>query len=362
MIKTLAWLLLVLPISYTQSKPLLRTIDFDENPRALYARGCCGFGYDLSLAYLPIYSMFNIVDMQSFAGDHQYSGSMTSEENGLMYTCNGGFIDTAHLRDAIDQTAWVAQHLVELIRGGGSVEFPTDGTFSTTLYINRQRSNVSDYVIAQTAARIVFEYLAWHEIATWYDHSEILLFSERLSAFSIEDLYSNLLGVSIGASVLLREGDYEKVVNEEIQKAMEFFDPVLVEDTKLALDLVEGVDKWWDKESTDLPNDNLLRRRYMQYSDVYAPWKVPDHPACVDSSVDSKFQEILLLPENAESYELKNFYNLVFDVDLEEVPIPSNLMPGSDNEIDSRYFQGLIEKIKKSAIKTYGEKYFTPGL
>jgi Protein of unknown function (DUF4056) len=39
--------------------------------------------------------------------------------------------------------------------------------------------------------------LDWHEIAIWYGWANVPMFSERPSAFSPEDMYSNLLGIRI---------------------------------------------------------------------------------------------------------------------------------------------------------------------
>src|SRR3546814_19176852 len=48
------------------------------------------------------------------------------------------------------------------------------------------------------AAHLSFQLAAWHEIAQWYGYHTVPGFPERLSAFSPEDLYSNVLGARLG--------------------------------------------------------------------------------------------------------------------------------------------------------------------
>ncbi|EHJ5083842.1 DUF4056 domain-containing protein, partial [Salmonella enterica subsp. enterica serovar 47:z4,z23:-] len=75
-------------------------------------RPCCAFGYDLHAELLglpvPFYQLNNIVTVDSLGhhqyNDHLYSGvanliGLSGENNGIVYTLRGGFIDTAHVRD-----------------------------------------------------------------------------------------------------------------------------------------------------------------------------------------------------------------------------------------------------------------------
>lgn len=354
--------LLALALLYNNSayaKKILHTINFEDHPGNISARGCCGFGYDLGVIYLPWVNEFNIVDMETFKRPHEYSGSFWDEENGLIYTCNGGFIDTAHMRDAIDQVAWVAQYMRTGFKTGRVIEFPNEATDSIKLFIYRQRGKVSDYAIAHTAARVVYEYLAWHEITTWYDYSAVPIYSQRHSAFSIEDFYSNLLGATIGAKVLLREGDYETIVNEEIKKALHELAPVTIAATKKALDKVEGVNKWWDRENTMTPNDLLLRRRNMDFTSVIQPWQVKDLAAC-KGRMNMFGTQPLMVPRSAGSRLLANLYSLEFDVDKDEVPIPMPRGREHLSKINSDYFYSLISELKRRAIRKYGKRYVTP--
>ncbi|HEX3851415.1 MAG TPA: DUF4056 domain-containing protein, partial [Polyangiaceae bacterium] len=77
-------------------------------------RPCCALAADMALhlgsAHVPII-IGGVVSAQS-VGRHAYSkdGELT-ENNGLVYTRRGGFIDVAHLRDNADTAAYLALRL-----------------------------------------------------------------------------------------------------------------------------------------------------------------------------------------------------------------------------------------------------------
>ena len=55
-------------------------------------------------------------------------------------------------------------------------------------------------VAVPLAQWIAFQLSTWHEIATWFGWSALSIFPEEASAFSPEDLYSNLLGIRIAGA------------------------------------------------------------------------------------------------------------------------------------------------------------------
>lgn len=52
-------------------------------------------------------------------------------------------------------------------------------------------------------AYIAFQLAVWHEITQWYGFESVPGFPESISAFSPEDLYSNLLGTRLAVSLIL---------------------------------------------------------------------------------------------------------------------------------------------------------------
>jgi len=110
-------------------------------------RPCCAFGSDIRVKVggipVPGVTIGNIISAQD-VGHHQYDSGMiergsdqtrvlgSSERNGLVYTCRGGFIDTAHLRDCADWTLYLSSQIARRIYDGGTIELP-DGTVNLSV-------------------------------------------------------------------------------------------------------------------------------------------------------------------------------------------------------------------------------------
>ncbi|EKC4035931.1 DUF4056 domain-containing protein, partial [Escherichia coli] len=65
-------------------------------------------------------------------------------------------------------------------------------------------SSVRDrYVLAaEISARLAYQLAVWHEIAQWYGFESVPGYPETVSAFSPEDLWSNLLGARVALSLI----------------------------------------------------------------------------------------------------------------------------------------------------------------
>jgi hypothetical protein len=109
-------------------------------PRSL--RPCCAFGHDLKVAVgavpVPGVEIANILGRPD-VGPHRYDngflsleaddprGFVDDENNGLVYTCRGGFVDTAHVRDNADNTLALSNAVERLMDGGGTIDVPPQG-------------------------------------------------------------------------------------------------------------------------------------------------------------------------------------------------------------------------------------------
>jgi hypothetical protein len=258
-------------------------------------RPCCAFGARLQLKVGPVpipgYTIDNVVGPDDI-GPHVYDGgglvneltaydTATKERNGLVYTCRGGFIDTAHVRDYADLTVFLTFALYRILETGGTVELSEEGGRRTVGLrpipaetIERQGRLQLSIALAQWLA---FDASIWHEIATWYGWAKVPVFSERPSAFSPEDLYSNLLGVRIAGAILVTRGAetdrlYNQTMKLWLDRAFEVLGaaPGWVGDA--AADSVDGL--WWDSKKR-LPDAWLLRRRSFDLGPRLTPWRVP---------------------------------------------------------------------------------------
>jgi len=78
-------------------------------------------------------------------------------------------------------------------------------------HLGRLRLAIS---LAQWAA---YQLSIWHEIITWYGWSSLRGGSEEASAFSPEDLYSNLVGIRIAGGVYADEAPFPDLGRELTQ-------------------------------------------------------------------------------------------------------------------------------------------------
>lgn len=166
-------------------------------------------------------------------GKHSYRYNFF-ERSGIMYTCDGGHIDIAHLRNAADWTAYLAAitydrmmdnaaefkfRLAEGTIGCVRIEYPGDWPPAD----ESERAAVLYDMSTGLGQYFAYHASIWHEIATWFGYKCSGFISEFGSAFSWEDTFSNLLGCHIGYMALYDdEHSFNKAVtlamNAELQK------------------------------------------------------------------------------------------------------------------------------------------------
>ncbi len=166
-------------------------------------------------------------------GKHSYRYNFF-ERSGIMYTCDGGHIDIAHLRNAADWTAYLAAitydrmmdnaaefkfRLAEGTIGCVRIEYPGDWPPAD----ESERAAVLYDMSTGLGQYFAYQASIWHEIATWFGYKGSGFISEFGSAFSWEDIFSNLLGCRIGYMALYDdEHSFNKAVtlamNAELQK------------------------------------------------------------------------------------------------------------------------------------------------
>ena len=222
-----------------------RNAGLPELPLRRKIRMCCAFGTDLRVALagvpLPFVHVGQVLDPDDL-GPHRYDGTMAAidderegafpfgEHNGLVYTCRGGFIDTAHVRETVDWTAFLVTRIDRLLETGGVIELTNEGaarrivlTPPPTAWIERQGRR---RVVLATAQWLSYQISLWHEIAQWYGWSIVGLFPEGVSAFSPEELYSNAVGVRLLDDidldvVLASEKIYDRRIDRRTRQSLE---------------------------------------------------------------------------------------------------------------------------------------------
>jgi len=313
--------------------PVFKLNNPDIKPHRII-RTCCSFGSEMQLFAVPGVKLTEITSIERI-GAHHYLGD-PSEENGIVYTRRGGFIDMGHLRDQVDWTAFIYKQLSEnqtgevlnlvLGREGGE----------KTLNVNLT-SQLQDNDLILLSGKIAYDLSVWHEIATWFGASTIPFVPERYSSFSIEDAYSNLLGVTIGIKALQSELPFEQAVTQIINETLEQMDVVSNEtETYLAMESVRNV--WWTREKK-LPSSKVLLERELQVYSCLQPWIVPGWESQNKETLELKVPEITSSGEN-----LNSFYSLEFKLNY-KFPFRKIFPERKDRNITQHDFDRMLAQI-----------------
>ncbi|MBW2313577.1 MAG: DUF4056 domain-containing protein [Deltaproteobacteria bacterium] len=261
-------------------------------------RPCCAFGSDIQAKVgpipVPFYRIPNLLGSDEL-GKHSYDSGIlearygegrrvgaSEERNGLVYTCRGGFIDTAHVRDYVDWTAFVATRIAATFEKGGTIELGEEGG-AKRLVVRPLDPDVIERIGWRRLAAWLsrwsgFQLSVWHEIATWYGWAAVPGFSERASSFSPEDLYSNLIGAKLTMAIIHRRAARtEKLYNASVaawmEEVLEHLGAVPASVGRDAAAAVDGL--WWDSNAR-VPDNRLVLRRNFDVGERIEPWLVPD--------------------------------------------------------------------------------------
>ncbi len=260
-------------------------------------RPCCAFGYKLKTNLLgmpvPFYRIDNVVNAGN-TGQHSYNNShwnavlaltgLNRENNGIIYTRRGGFIDTAHIRDSADMTFWIFSQLYPKLGTAFSMS-PGEDELARREIVFGAFQPPDDPATAYTlavwmAATVAYDIAAWHEIAQWYGFESVPGFSEGISAFSPEDLYSNMVGVRLAATLLLTGHGYSQrgfniAMTTLLPEALRQLGAESPDGTRFHFDMLDGI--WWDSHRSVPEKFLVLKRNYLTGNDR-VPTPVPGQP------------------------------------------------------------------------------------
>ncbi|ECC1507922.1 DUF4056 domain-containing protein [Salmonella enterica subsp. houtenae] len=287
-----------LPLTLYLSTPLMPaaseawpTMQPQPLPKGL--RPCCAFGYDLRAELLglpiPFYQLNNVVTADSLGhhqyNDHLYSGlanltGLSGENNGIVYTLRGGFIDTAHVRDTADMTVYIFSQLLPKLGQAFTLNLGDELAERRLVFTAfpppidvRERYTLAVWL----SAHLAFQVAEWHEIAQWYGFESVSGFSEGVSAFSPEDLYSNLAGARLAASLILdgqtkTQEMYNTAMETALRQALTQLAAQSAQVTRFQFDMLDG--RWWNSQRR-VPEKYLVLHRNYQMGDNRLPTAVP---------------------------------------------------------------------------------------
>jgi hypothetical protein len=286
-------------------------------PAAHVPRGrpCCALAADMALhlgsTHVPIV-IRGVISARGI-GRHSYStdGELT-ENNGLLYTRRGGFIDTAHTRDNADIAAHLALTLRPLLaHGEGSVDLGLKGA-ARSVHITRA---VPERDLARTsdriAVRIAFYLSIWTELVQYYGLTKFRGAEEIYSSFTVDDPYSNLMGATLGVVALESRVPYDRAMDIALSVALANLGVVSQGETRRVLARLAGT--WWSPDYAwpaselaivrEYPSGPLLSPR-LAPKDVIAPQGEPvvlDIPQRDDEGTPlSEYYRLEIRPQSDE--------------------------------------------------------------
>ncbi len=349
-------------------------------------RFCCAFGTDLRvrLGQMPIpwLKVGRVVDAEDL-GPHRYDGATAAidderenafpwgEANGLVYTCHAGFLDTAHIREQVDWVAFFISQLDRNLATGTEIDLTPEGAERRLVLQPIPPELIEAYgrdeVIVSIAQWLAYQGSIWHEIAQWYGWSLVNLYPELLSGFSPEDPVSNAIGIDLlsGADVekiLASEKTYNDHVDQLIQIALEELQPV---PSAMGERVVRAVDQvWWDSEAR-LPDNSLVRRRYLDTDTTLEAWLLPERLASTALRADLQKEcgkdpqpAIFRIPEALGGYAFSDLATL--EITPHGFPAQQPIFDEVGPTITPADFPRLMQDVRQQTLNELGPRAHLP--
>jgi len=196
----------------------------------------------------------NFLDLNTM-GKHTF-GSSWFEKNGIVYTCRGGHIDIAHARIAADNVRYL-QDKSERILKSKKREFDFKLKVEPSVYYvkleyplhwdklsGKERRKEIDEASLEMGEYFTYIMTTWHEVLTWFGFKSMGIIPEQPSAFSWEDMYSNVFGIQIGAEALRdKKHSYNTAVTLAFKKDLEELGIQSARTAREASQKMRGI--WW---------------------------------------------------------------------------------------------------------------------
>lgn len=236
--------------------------------------------------------MRNAVVDPADLGHHGYRVHPPGQESaGVLYTCNAGFLDLDHVRDAADWTAYLRQRFMEaLLNDRGAVRFSGEDRDVSFLVRLRplspeDKARWAAPIAAELGRRYAFQLLTWHEVLTWFGYRKVFLFPEKVSAFSYEDSASHLVGVAAGGAALASAAPWDAAMDAALADELRGLGAVPRDATWAAFERV--ADRWYDSGSA-WPSNRFVKKRDLDIGlegRGVQPWQAPGVPGCEGAAV-----------------------------------------------------------------------------
>lgn len=278
-----------------------------------------------------------------------------AEVNGLAYTCSVGFIDLGHVRHVADLTHYYGRLREVAGPGDGLRTVGHDGLIGITRPLPANDLNVR----LQIARSLAYDESIFYEIETYWSK----LLGQHHSAFSPEDLVSNLVGTYVGEQAVeymqAKAVGFDTAVTRVLGTTLRHLGALSAGQSRAALAEIDNV--WFTGSPQSL---GYLRRRNFGYDPV-TPWRLEGVRGCADHT--PFMDPVRPLPQGrhdlyAVKYKIPRIYsNAVLRNLLEVSPgFRSSLDYEEAVYIDREDFVDHIVRIKAHARTTYGRHFDKP--
>ncbi|HXH74662.1 MAG TPA: DUF4056 domain-containing protein [Bacteriovoracaceae bacterium] len=256
----------------------------DQDIIAEFSRPCCSFGLDVVQKAVGAAGALGNDDL----GIHNYARETKKDNVGMMYTCSAGFIDISHLRDTADWSSHIYSKLPVWLGSGKTVRARKEGGFkSRSVFFPVIDSHkllalkIEDK--ERIAVAITNSMALLHEIATAFPISvsvpgPLFFVYERVSAFSVEDAFSNLQGAWLGVIAARDERTYNDSMTQILYDTMVKYGAQSRENTLNAYQIIKN--DWWTASFYNTTK-NVLRRDFT-YEGMVTAHLVDELPFCMN--------------------------------------------------------------------------------
>ena len=319
----------------------------------IIAAGGCGGGPRPRNGYSPTTGGVPFPDPERL-GNHSY-GPGIGEASGIVYTKRGGSIDIDHLRGAAD----IARHAYDLSRSAllkGKNKFsvsPPFEYFSNKVEFKypenwdslsaEEKTSIATEVSLQVGQTVGYNSTLYHEMLTWFG-TRFLLIPEFYSAFSWDDVYSNLVGTTLAMKAVQDpKQNYNQAMTRLLTEEMKTLGAVPRAEAIRITDSVKG--KWF-KVGLALPT---ISRKNVDagFDDGYVS------PALIPGASDAEpIDYAVPALDSLEKYGIEMVYTMgsahAADRKMRKIAgTKGPLEPG-------RHFAAIMEHVRKEAVEKYG--------
>lgn len=324
---------------------------------ALLAAGGCNFNAPkVRVGYLPTSTIGISFPDPNNLGKHSYQFN-PFEKGGIVYTCKAGHIDIDHIRGSADAAKYLISRSRETLmrrKEGFSFTFTMERSAHEIKFsypenwdslAQNEKERIADDISFAVGHYMAFNATAWHEILTWFGVRFAGFEPEFNSAFSWEDVYSNLLGAKLAVEAIKDPNhSYNEAMTLAINRELKKLGVQSAKTAKYASEKMRG--KWF---TGNIFVDTLRRNTDIGLDGFVTPVIVPG--ICEDKPLSYPVPNLDVLSKYGFSIQYT-----ILPKEFEKGKILRIIYPdGNGKTIEpARDFRKIMEFIEKQAVEKYG--------